>query len=130
VARLPPRLHFPDQHGQFGRVQPVAVQQVALVAVLDPVPPEDRAEPAHQHRELILRPGRQFAAPERVDQHVGRYGLPVGQREQVQREPGLPAAERLRFNAVHAEIAEHPHGQRPHAGIKSRRCPKGQVNAS
>ena len=127
VAGLPPRFHLAGEHGQFGRVQPVAVQQVTVVAMLDPVAPQDRAQPAHQDRQLILGPGGRGGVPQRVDQHVGRHGLPGGYREQLQREPRLPAAQRLRLDSVHAEIAEHPHGQRLHAGIKSRRrSPPGQ----
>jgi hypothetical protein len=105
------------------------VQQVSLVAMLDPVTPQDRAQPAHQHRQLVLRPCGRGDLPERVDQHIHRHGLSVGQREQVQREPRLPAAECLRLDAVHAEIAEHPHGQRLHGGIKSRLAAPGQVSA-
>ena len=129
VARFPPRLHLVGEHGQLGRVQPVAVQQVAVVAMLDPVAAQHRAQPAHQHRQLILGPGRRGRVPQRVDQHVGRHGLPAAQREQVQRQPRLPAAERLRLDPVHAEIAQHPHGQRLHAGIKSRRPGPRQAGA-
>ena len=112
----------PGEHRQLGRVQPVTVQQVALVPVLDPVTAEHRAQPAHQHRQLVLGPGRRDGVPQRVDQHAGRHGLPGAQRDQLQGQPRLPAAQRLRLDPVHAEVAEHPHRQRPHAPIKSRRC--------
>jgi hypothetical protein len=82
--------------------------------VLDPVAAEHRAQPAHQHGELVLGPGGRRVAPQGVDQHVGRHDLAFGQGQQLQRQPRLPAAERLRLDPVHAEIAEHPHGQRLH----------------
>jgi hypothetical protein len=63
VARLPPRLHLPGEHRQLGRVQPVTVEQVALVPVLDPVTAEHRAHPAHQHGQLVLGPGRRGGFP-------------------------------------------------------------------
>jgi len=94
--------------------------------MLDPVASQDRTQPAHQDRQLILGPGGRGGVPQRVDQHAGRHGLPAGQREQLQREPRLAAAERLRLDPVHAEIAEHPHGQRLHARIKSWPPARGQ----
>jgi len=87
------------------------VQQVSLVPALDPVAPEHRAQPAHQHRQLVLGPGRRDGVPQRVDQHPGRHGLPGAQRDQLQGQPRFPAAERLRLDSVHAEVAEHPHRQ-------------------
>jgi hypothetical protein len=91
------------------------VQQVTAVTVFDPVPAEDRAEAAHQHSDLVLGARRRRGAPQGVDEHVDRNGLAFGHGQQLQRQPRLPAAERLRLDPVHAEIAEYPDGQRPHA---------------
>jgi hypothetical protein len=84
--------------------------------------PADRAGGGGRGRRgnLILGAGRRGALPQGLDEHAGRHGPPGGQREQVQRQPRLPAAERLLLDAVDAEIAEHPHGQRLHAGNYAR----------
>ena len=118
VACPAPALHLLGEHPQFGRVEPVAVQQVAAVPALDPVAAEHGTQPAHQHGQLIIRPRGRGVPPERVDEHSRRHRLPLRQGQQLQRLPRLPAAERLRLDPVHAEVAEHPHSQRLHAGIK------------
>ena len=87
------------------------MQQVTAVPVLDPVAAKHRAQPAHQHGKLIIGPGGRGVGPEGVDEHVGRDDLLLRQGEQLQRQPRLPAAERLRLDPVHSEITEHPHGQ-------------------
>ncbi|HLI40131.1 MAG TPA: hypothetical protein VKV35_00590 [Streptosporangiaceae bacterium] len=119
VARPPSRFRLAGEAGQLGRVEPVAAQEVTAVAVLDPVTAEHRTEPADQHGQLVLGPRGRCAGPHRVDEHARRHGLPGGQGQQVQGQPGLLAAQRLRLDPVHAEVAKHPHGQRPHACIKA-----------
>ena len=76
--------------------------------MLDPVAAEHRAQPAHQDRDLILWPGRRGVTPQGVGQDGGRHDVALGEREQQQRLPRLPAAQGLRLDAVHAEVAEHP----------------------
>jgi hypothetical protein len=107
VARPLPPVGLVGERSQFGSVQPVAAQQVTAVAVVDPVAAEDRAEPAHQHGKLVVGPGGRGVAPQRVGEHGRWHHLPVAERQQLQREPGLPAAQGLRLHTVHAEVAEH-----------------------
>ena len=119
VPRAAPAVHLLGERGEFGRVEPVADQQVAAVAVLDPVPAQHRPEPADQHGQLILGLGGRRVAPQRVDQHVGRHHLALGQGQHAQRQPALPAAQGLRFDAVHAEVAQHPQRQGLHGAYQT-----------
>ena len=121
VARAAPAVHLLGERGQLGRVEPVTDQQVATISVLDPVPAQHRPQPADQHGQLVLGLGRRRVAPQRVDQHVGRHDLALGQGQCAERQPALPAAQGLRLDAVHAEVAQHPQRQRLHAGIKPQR---------
>ena len=109
VAGTAPPGGLVGERGQFRRVEPVAAEQVTAVAVVDPVAAEDRAQPAHQHGKLVVGPGGRGVAPQRVGEHGRRHRLPVGERQELQRDPGLPAAQCLWRHAVHAEVAEHPH---------------------
>ena len=115
VAGLPAGGHLVDQAGQLGRVQPVVVQPVAAVLVADPFPAaEDRAEAADQHRQLVLGAGRGSGGPQRVGQHVGSDDGALAEGQQVQYLAGLAAAQGVRGQPVHAEVAEDPDGQRLH----------------
>ena len=92
VARAAPPVRLVGELGQLGRVEPVTAQQVTTVVVFDPVPAEDRAQPAHQDGQLVVGPGWWAGVPQSVDQHGRGHRLAVGERQQPQREPGLPAA--------------------------------------
>jgi hypothetical protein len=103
---------------QFGCVKPVVVQDVAAVAVLNALAAEYRPQSAHQHGQLILGPGWRCVAPQGVQQDVRRHRLALGQGQQVQGDPRLPAAEPGGLDAVDAEFAEEPHCERLHGFIK------------
>jgi hypothetical protein len=110
-----PRLR--GELGQRGQIEPVGVQHIAGRLPRDPVRAEQRAEPAHEHRELVGRMAGSVVAPDNVSQRVGGHRRAPGDGEATQHPARLAAAQPGQVDALHSQPAEHPYPHRHLTGI-------------